>query len=163
MYPVIKRGTAVEDIEFWLDPERKGWTEDDHRFMNDMIARGEDFPCFILNLNKENDLSRSDQDSDRKANRAEDKDGRSADSSANCKESQSHSDNVATVTSCVIACHGDRRDRCDRCDTCDRFSDSSTDRTGNIIDTFVRKHKRRPESSKVTERMTTCHRRTCRG
>ena len=55
-YPVIKRGTAVEDIEFWLDPERKGWTEDDHRFMNDMIARGEDFPCFILNLNKENDL-----------------------------------------------------------------------------------------------------------
>ena len=55
-YPVIKRGTAAEDIEFWLDPERKGWIEDDHRFMNDMIARGEDFPCFILNLNKENDL-----------------------------------------------------------------------------------------------------------
>ena len=59
-----------------------------------------------------------------------------------------------------MACHGDRRDKCDRCercDTCDRFSDSSTDRTGKLDDLSLsrrivsRRHKRRPESSKVTE------------
>ena len=77
------------------------------------------------------------------------------------------------VTSCVIACHGDRRDRrdtCDRCDTCDMSSDSSTDRKGNTM-TCIRVSSTRlfeganvePESSKVTERMTTCHRCTCRG
>ena len=62
----------------------------------------------------------------------------------------------------------DRRDRCDMRDRCDRSCDRSFDRTGKLDDLSLsrrivsRRHKRRPESSKVTERMPTCYRCTCR-
>ena len=51
--PVINRGTAVEDLNFWLDPERKGWTEADCKFMDELSSRGEDLPCFILDATKD--------------------------------------------------------------------------------------------------------------
>ena len=38
-FPVIKRKTAVEDINFWLDTEHKGWTEADFKFIDDLTSR----------------------------------------------------------------------------------------------------------------------------
>ena len=52
-FPVINRGTAVDDLKFWLDPERKGWTEADCKFMEDLSKRGEDLPCFMLDMTKD--------------------------------------------------------------------------------------------------------------
>ena len=60
-FPVIKRKTAVEDLNFWLDTEHKGWTEADCKFMDDLISRNEDLPCFILDTTKDDSSSRNSE------------------------------------------------------------------------------------------------------
>ena len=69
-FDLINRRTGVEDIQFWLDPERKGWTDADHEFYDQLKARGEDMPCYILRCVKEavcnamhTGLPQSEQDS----------------------------------------------------------------------------------------------------
>ena len=50
---MINRRTGIEDIQFWLDPERKGWTKADHEFYDQLKANGEDMPCYLLRCVKE--------------------------------------------------------------------------------------------------------------
>ena len=47
-FDLINQSTATDDIQFWKDPERKGWTEADHKFYDQLQAEGADLPCYVL-------------------------------------------------------------------------------------------------------------------
>ena len=52
-FDMINQSNGVKDIQFWLDPERKGWTKADHEFYDQLKANGEDIPCYLLRCVKE--------------------------------------------------------------------------------------------------------------
>ncbi len=47
-FDLINQSTATDNIHFWMDPERKGWTEADHKFYDQLKAEGTDLPCYLL-------------------------------------------------------------------------------------------------------------------
>ena len=44
-FDLINQSTATDDIQFWKDPERKGWTEADHKFYDQLHAESADLSC----------------------------------------------------------------------------------------------------------------------